>query len=272
MADRHAVAGWLALGLVAVASVTVLRLAGGAAASGAAPTGGAVVADAAARGAELYQQSCASCHGPMGAGTSNGPPVRDSGTAAWDFYLRTGRMPLSAPGQPSDRQRPAFGEADIAALVAFGATLGTGPTIPSTVTGQGDPALGLRLYTNSCAACHGATAAGGSVGPDVIAPPLVGKDPRIVAEAIAIGPGPMPRFSMSPEEMSAIGSYLGYLAREPDPGGIRPSGLGPVPEGLIAVVVGLGVLVLVARWIGDRAHPVDARGESDDQVDGDVRA
>jgi ubiquinol-cytochrome c reductase cytochrome c subunit len=272
MGDRRAAAGWLALGLFGAAGVGVLRLTGGPVTSGATPAATGAVRDAAARGAALYVQSCASCHGPDGAGTANGPSLRNSGSAAFDFYLRTGRMPLSAPGQPAERQRPAFGEGDILALVAYGATLGTGPAIPRTVTTGGDVALGWRLYTNSCAACHGATAAGGSVGPDVIAPALVGKEPRTVAEAIAIGPGPMPRFSMTPQEATAIASYLDDLAHEPDPGGVRPGDLGPVPEGLVAVVVGLGLLVLVARWIGDRAHPVEAGAEDPGRTDDDVPA
>ena len=50
-----------------------------------------------ARGRELYQQACASCHGPDPAGQSayaTVPSLKDvGGAAAVDWALRTGRMP-----------------------------------------------------------------------------------------------------------------------------------------------------------------------------------
>ena len=64
----------------------------------------------AARGAELYAESCQSCHGIDGAGIAApgavhgvgdvagfGPSLRGVGAQAADFYLRTGYMPLRDP-------------------------------------------------------------------------------------------------------------------------------------------------------------------------------
>src|SRR4029453_2999035 len=62
----------------------------------------------AADGAALYLNSCSACHGPNGEGTTGGPPLKDAGAAAADFYLRTGRMPLGSPEQRPVHQAPAF--------------------------------------------------------------------------------------------------------------------------------------------------------------------
>src|SRR5205814_5129624 len=62
------------------------------------PGGTATVTQPGAAGAALFLHSCASCHGPQGAGTLNGPDIRSAGAALADFVLRTGRMPLPAPG------------------------------------------------------------------------------------------------------------------------------------------------------------------------------
>ncbi len=61
----------------------------------------ALVSDARVEdGRLLYLQTCASCHGNAGEGTQYAPPVQNSGPAAHDFYLRTGRMPLGRLGSP----------------------------------------------------------------------------------------------------------------------------------------------------------------------------
>jgi ubiquinol-cytochrome c reductase cytochrome c subunit len=212
---------------------------------------------ATARGRELFLSSCASCHGPDGRGSDDGPSLASSGPAAWDFYLRTGRMPLSAPGQPADRQGVALSQDDIDALVAYGATISRGPAVPDLVVDVASLQRGRDLFINTCAACHGATAGGGSVGPGVFAPALVGADPKTVAEAVRIGPGAMPPFAWDDGRLSDVAAYLDWLATAPRPGGVSTGGQGPVPEGLLAVLIGLGALVVLARWIGKPARPPD---------------
>jgi ubiquinol-cytochrome c reductase cytochrome c subunit len=44
-------------------------------------------------------------------------------------------------------------------------------------------------------------------------------------------------------------AYLGSLEDMPDYGGFGLGGLGPVPEGLVAWIVGLGLCVGAAVWI-----------------------
>ena len=87
-----------------------------------------------ATGRELYERSCASCHGEEGEGVVSrpdrlGPSPQEAGEAAAYYYLSTGRMPLSnSDDQPA--APPAFDDDEIEALVAYVGSLGDGPAIP----------------------------------------------------------------------------------------------------------------------------------------------
>jgi ubiquinol-cytochrome c reductase cytochrome c subunit len=240
--------------------------------------GGAVVAlggppgPVAARSAELavvteattalYTANCATCHGPGGEGSAGGPRLVGVGAASVDFYLRTGRMPLGAPDQRPIRQEPAFSEDEIQALVEYVAGFGPGPSIP-TVQGGGDVGPGFALYTANCAACHGATGAGNVVGGGSAAVGLGQASATEVAEALLIGPGVMPPFSLSDEDREAVIAYVEYLRTAPTPGGAPIGGVGPVAEGFIAILIGLVGLIVIARFVGSR------RGEDEDADEGD---
>ena len=52
--------------------------------------------------------------------------------------------------------------------------------------------------------------------------------------------------------MSAIADYVYNLSHTRDPGGLGIANFGPVPEGFVGVIFGLGILLLVARLIGNR--------------------
>ena len=204
-------------------------------------------------GASLYLQNCASCHGAQGEGAEAGPSLIGVGAASADFYVRTGRMPLGAPGQQPQRADPVFNEGEIQAIVAFVAALGEGPGIPQVGAG-GDLQRGWELYTANCAACHAATGAGNAVGGGFAAVGLGQATPVQVAEAMIIGPGVMPRFQWEQADQDAIIAYVEYLRNSPSPGGAPLGGFGPVGEGFVAVVVGLTLMVLVARFVGRRSH------------------
>ncbi len=204
------------------------------------------------QGRRLYLMTCASCHGPSGQGTDFAPSLLNVGAAANDFYMRTGRMPLSRLGVPTWEQEPQLTEQQIEAIVAYASTFGEGPEIPQVVADLGDLQRGWRLYINNCAACHGATGGGGGIGGGVVAPSLRRADPLIVAEAMIVGPGAMPRFDFPEEDVNSIAAYVDHLRSEPSPGGLPVAGAGPVPEGLIAGLVGVGLLLLVIRWIARR--------------------
>jgi ubiquinol-cytochrome c reductase cytochrome c subunit len=176
------------------------------------------------------------------------------GAASVDFYLSTGRMPLGAPGQRPQRQDPVYSEDQIRALteyvVGFG---GDGPDIPQVREG-GEVHRGWELYTANCAACHAATGSGNAVGGGNVAYGLGNATDVQIAEAMLIGPGAMPRFNFEPDDRDAIIAYVEFLRDEPAYGGAPIGGFGPVAEGFVAVVIGLTLLVLVARFVGRRSH------------------
>jgi ubiquinol-cytochrome c reductase cytochrome c subunit len=211
---------------------------------------------ASSRGADLFQASCASCHGQGGEGTANGPSLIGAGAASADFMLRTGRMPLPEPGQPVRRGAPVFAEDDIQALVAFVASLGQGPPIPNVqVDSATDTAAGRAAYIATCAACHGAGGTGDAVGGGQIAPPLLDTGPTQVGEAIRLGPGAMPAFDerqVSDAQLSQIAAYLRFLKTNAAPGGATVGGVGPVAEGYVGWLVYLVALVGITRWIERR--------------------
>jgi ubiquinol-cytochrome c reductase cytochrome c subunit len=51
----------------------------------------------------------------------------------------------------------------------------------------------------------------------------------------------------------------GPIQHPVDRGGFGLGGFGPVAEGLVALLIGVGGLMLVAFWIGDRTEPETAR-------------
>jgi ubiquinol-cytochrome c reductase cytochrome c subunit len=262
MPDRRAVGG-----LSAIVAVGVLGWAAtiGPFAAAAVPTpprpssgpGGQVTN--VSHGAELFQTSCASCHGQQGAGTQDGPPLTNSGAASADFMLRTGRMPRPAPNQPVRRPSPVFGEQDIQDLVAYVASLGAGPPIPDVqVSATTDTAAGRAAYIATCAACHGAGASGDAVGGGAFAPSLHDTAPTQVGEAIRIGPGAMPAFDeaqVSDAQLSEIAGYLQFLSsRDSAPGGATVGGVGPVAEGYVGWLVYFVGLLVITRWIERSRH------------------
>ena len=264
--DRRAVGGLAAL--VTVACLGWAAIAGPLAGPAVPPPQGAQIAAAGGaaglaqvtttdRGLELFQASCAACHGPGGVGTPNGPALLDAGAASTDFMLRTGRMPRPAPNVAVRRDSPVFNDADIQAIVGYVASLGTGPPIPNVqVTGATDTAAGRAAYIATCAACHGAGASGDAVGGGSVAPPLLGTAPTQVGEAIRTGPGNMPAFDpsqISDAQLTEIAGYLQFLKqRSAAPGGVTLGGVGPVAEGYVGWLLYLVALVGVTRWIERR--------------------
>ncbi|HYM84407.1 MAG TPA: c-type cytochrome, partial [Candidatus Dormibacteraeota bacterium] len=244
-----AIAGFVALALLlALGSASVLGAFGGPRSPVAgASTGGAPGAQVLEAGRGLYIANCASCHGASGEGTDNGPTLRSAGAAAADFYLRTGRMPLGAPGQTAIRQPVRFTEPEIEALVAYVASLGNGPAIPQVQAG-GDVHRGWDLYSADCAACHAVTGAGNAIGGGFVAANLGQATPQEIAEAMTIGPGAMPPFGFSEQDRAAIVAYLRYLRTAPSPGGAPIAGTGPVAEGFVGLFVALPILVVLAMF------------------------
>jgi ubiquinol-cytochrome c reductase cytochrome c subunit len=121
------------------------------------------------------------------------------------------------------------------------------------VPAAGRLAEGERLYQENCAACHSATGAGGALTSGQTAPSLAQATPVQVAEAIRVGPGAMPRFppqALNDPQVDSITAYVGRLQEGGNRGGWDLWRIGPVTEGLVAWVVGLGLLILIVRRLG----------------------
>jgi ubiquinol-cytochrome c reductase cytochrome c subunit len=226
-----------------------------AAAPSTAPSAAAPGADG-GRGRQLYEQSCASCHGVRGQGSQRGPALVGVGPADVDFQVGTGRMPLvwAAP-QPMHRD-PVFTAEETRDLVAYVAGFGTGgPAIP--LVRPGSLTTGRDIYQANCAACHSAGGTGAALTNGRVAPPLSRATPLQVAEAVRVGPGLMPAFPpqvLTDQQVDAVASYVQQLrGTRLDRGGGSLGRYGPATEGLVAWGAGLLVLVLLIRWLGSRA-------------------
>lgn len=210
-----------------------------------------------ARGAALYAESCSDCHGEDLRGRARrGPTLIGAGAASLDFYLSTGRMPLARPGIEPERAEPVYDRAQIDALIAYVTSQGpAGPAIPAVHPERGSLVDGRRLFADSCAGCHQIVAQGG-IAPGLVAPPLDEATPTQIGEAIRVGPYLMPLFSpkqLDDHDVDSIARYVGEVGQSPpDRGGWGIGNIGPIPEGLVAFALIGGVLLLVARIIGER--------------------
>lgn len=205
-------------------------------------------------GRRLFVQGCSDCHGFDGRGVDGkGPSLIGVGEEAADFYLRTGRMPLSRPGEEPERSESPYTAAQIQALVDYVGTLG-GPPIPTVHPENGNLAEGQKLFTEHCAGCHQVAGEGGYV-TDARVPRLKDATPTQVAEAVRIGPYLMPKFSekaISDRQLDSIIAYIQASKKPEDRGGWGIGHIGPVPEGMVAWFIAAFVLVGLCALIGER--------------------
>ncbi|MFI0349815.1 c-type cytochrome [Actinomadura sp. 9N407] len=248
----------------------------------------AQAADDLQNGKELFNKNCASCHGQNGEGLKDakgqpmGPSLIGVGAASVDFQVSTGRMPAMNPGAQMPRKEPipafdvnirtdyedpaqrkaaekqkAQAEKNLADLRAYIQSLGGGPEVPTAEMvdpKDGDVALGGKLFRTNCAQCHSFVGSGGALTGGKYAPPLDSADvtPVQIYEAMLTGPQAMPVFNdgtLTPEDKRAIIAYIVQTREEPNPGGAGLGRIGPVSEGLVGWLVGIGLLVLSAMWI-----------------------
>jgi ubiquinol-cytochrome c reductase cytochrome c subunit len=239
-------------------------------------------------GRELYLTGCASCHGADGAGVRiaepadgigdevindasgvgelRGPSLLDSGAAAAYYYLSTGRMPLGNSDDQPRRKEPAYDEAEIAALVAYVGQLGDGPDVPDVDIDNADTAVGGELFRANCQACHSAFGSGGALSYGRAAPSLHSSTPTEVGAAVRVGPGQMPvcgTDAITDEELNDLAAYVELLRTPENPGGLQIGRNGPVPEGFVIWLFGIGGLLLLVAWIGGRS-PISPAERTDE--------
>jgi len=221
-----------------------------------------------AAGKTLFQATCSSCHGLDAQGTSQGPGLIGAGAAAVDFQMSTGRMPAKEVGAENGRGPVTFSQQEIYEIADYIASLGGGPAIPDAQqvsTAGADTALGTQLFMANCAQCHGFAGDGGALTYGKFAPALTQATPTQIYEAMLTGPEAMPVFAngaVSPQAKRDIIAYVVKTRTEPNPGGLSLGRIGPVTEGLVIFLGGMGVLVLIAMWItAKRREPWDVAQE-----------
>jgi ubiquinol-cytochrome c reductase cytochrome c subunit len=183
-------------------------------------------------GALLFAQTCSSCHGS-----------RATDVKAVEAERKATRL---TPQQALE-------------LAAYVNSLDPAvPAVPTPNLNGADLAAGADLFSLNCAACHTITGAGDALAFGTNAPSLQNREvtPQQVAEAMRIGPANMPRFTgnLTDAQVRDVVAYVTEKIQHPaSPGGAGLGGVGPVAEGFVALLLGVGGLALICFWIGERS-------------------
>jgi ubiquinol-cytochrome c reductase cytochrome c subunit len=226
----------------------------------------------------LFAQTCSSCHGnlangvgPDGAATI-GPNLQGVGAATVDFWVSTGRMPATdVKAVEAERKPSRLTPVQALELAAWVNSLDPSvPAVPNPHLAGADQSVGQDLFSLNCAACHTIEGSGDALAFGTNAPSLQNRQvtAQQIAEAVRTGPANMPRFSgnLTDAQVADITSYVtGRLQHPTNPGGAALGGVGPVAEGFVALLIGVGGLALICFWIGDRSG-------SDEPEDDDAHA
>lgn len=212
------------------------------------------------QGKQLYDQGCISCHGRNLQGIEGrGPSLIGVGAASVDFQVSTGRMPLAAQGAQAVRKPAKYDDKQTQQLAAYIQSVGGGPEIPTGQLASSDRqtiAEGGRLFRLNCSSCHSFGMGGGALSSGKTAPPLTEASDKDIYEAMLTGPQNMPVFGenqLTPDEKKAIVSYIKTQVNDQQPGGFEIGRMGPMPEGLVAFVVGIVALLFVTLWIAGKS-------------------
>ena len=132
------------------------------------------------------------------------------------------------------------------------------PAVPYPHLQGANQSVGQSLFSLNCAACHTITGAGDALAYGTNAPSLQNRSvtTQQMAEAMRTGPANMPRFSgnLTDAQVRDIVSYVsGRIQHPSNPGGFGLGGVGPVAEGFVALLIGVGGLALICFWIGERS-------------------
>lgn len=209
-------------------------------------------------GQQLYQTACISCHGRNLQGvTDRGPSLLGVGQAATYFQVATGRMPATGQGAQITEKPPKYTEQQVEQLAAYVESIGGGPQVPAgSLRNDAQMALGGEIFRLNCAQCHGTAGKGGALSSGKHAPGLEDSTDQVIYAAMLSGPENMPVFGdndITPDQKRAIVSYLQILKNTKDPGGNGIGRIGPVPEGLVIWIIGIGGLMFAVLWIGAKS-------------------
>jgi ubiquinol-cytochrome c reductase cytochrome c subunit len=219
------------------------------------------LSNAAKEGKDLYDTTCITCHGNNAQGVEGrGPSLIGAGSAAVEFQVGTGRMPMARQEAQAERKPPLYSWDDARKIGAYIQEIGGGPQLPpgDDLAATDDEAIarGGELFRINCGACHGYGLGGGALSSGKYAPPLTKSTSREIYAAMLTGPQNMPVFGdnqLTPEEKRALIGYIETLQKDKDPGGFGLSRLGPVPEALVIFLVGMVGLVFATLWIAGKS-------------------
>ncbi len=251
---RRPVAGYAVVLLALILVGAIYAMITGSGESSAATTPTASAADI-AKGQQIFDLTCATCHGLQAQGTAVAPSLIGVGSAAVYFQTSTGRMPAKATDAENDRKPPQLNPLQIRQVGAYIQSLGGGPEIPTPAmvsTVGANIALGQELFTADCAQCHNFDGAGGALTYGKYAPSLNASTPTQIYTAMLTGPEAMPVFNdttIPPNEKRDVIAYVTRSRVTPNPGGFSLGRVGPVTEGLVAFLGLLFFMVLAAMWI-----------------------
>jgi len=216
-------------------------------------------------GQALFNNSCITCHGLNAQGVEGrGPSLIGVGSAAVEFQVGTGRMPMARQEAQAEQKVPQFNEAQTDQIAQYIQELGGGPQVPSGELVENleeNPealARGGALFRINCTSCHGFGGGGGALSSGKYAPSLHDATAEQIYAAMLTGPQNMPVFGdneLTPQEKRELITYITMqIQQEKDPGGLFNLGrYGPVTEGLAIFVVGITILVFVALWIAGKS-------------------
>jgi ubiquinol-cytochrome c reductase cytochrome c subunit len=253
----------------AVRMLAALALAGGvytAFAPGAFAEDNRQLSATAQEGKQLFDNSCITCHGTDAQGVAGrGPSLIGVGSAAVEFQVGTGRMPMTRQEAQAEEKKPAFDKTQTKQLGQYVQELGGGPELPKdgvyTEDRTKNPealARGGELFRKNCTSCHGFGGGGGALSSGKYAPGLHDVSPEHLYAAMLTGPQNMPVFGdneLTPEQKREIITYVTVqLQQDKDPGGLFNLGrYGPVTEGLVIFGVGMVILVFTTLWIAGKS-------------------
>ena len=209
-------------------------------------------------GQALFAQNCSSCHGADAQGSAIAPNLVGVGPATVDFWVSTGRMPAATTNTvQANRKPPRLSPKQALEVAAYVNSLSPAvPYVPYPHLKGANLADGADLFSLNCAACHTITGMGDALALSTFSPSLHGPTAQQVAEAIRTGPANMPRFTgnLLDYQLRDVVAYVTEKIQHPsNPGGFGLGGIGPVAEGFIGLLFGVGGLALISFWIGDRA-------------------
>lgn len=211
-----------------------------------------------AKGRQLFETSCITCHGANLQGVKDrGPSLAGAGGAATYFQVSTGRMPAARQGSDNKRKPSLYTMEETQQLAAYVQTLG-GPEVPHGDL-RGDSSNmseGGELFRLNCASCHNFAGKGAPLSAGKVAPSLNHATDAQMYTAMLSGPESMPVYSnnqITPEQKRAIINYIQNLKTSKEPGGAGLDRIGPVSEGLLIWTVGLGALMIAILWIGKKS-------------------